>query len=140
MDVVIIEQYIRRAADFYAGMELTRDDELYANSAALLAIHSAISYSDALRVSLGDDRLSADDHQAAVNSLDTLLSAKSFSDSTGLAHLRFLVAKKSLVSYGTKRNDVNTYRQIILKAERFASWVSSVGKHLELEGWTNANR
>jgi hypothetical protein len=54
MQAVRVEHYIRRANDFLDGMRLTNLDESLLSSSALLAIHSAVSYSDALRIGLGE--------------------------------------------------------------------------------------
>ena len=48
MDVERVQVSIKRAAGFIEGMHLTLG-EAQLNAAALLAIHSAISYTDALR-------------------------------------------------------------------------------------------
>jgi hypothetical protein len=68
-----VEHYIRWASDFVRGMKMTQGDDLYRNSSALLAIHSAISYADALRVGLGDSQLSNEDHKVATDRLKRLL-------------------------------------------------------------------
>ena len=91
-----VQHYIHRATDFLEGMQLTRTDESYWNSSALLAIHSAVSYSDALRLGLGDQKVSADDHQKSADSLQKLLASKHLEDRAGFKHLRFLLSKKNL--------------------------------------------
>jgi len=137
MDTVKVRHYIDRAADFYAGQDLMRNDELFRNSSALLAIHSAISYSDALRVGLGDEALYADDHRQALAALRELLLTRGLPDMTGFAHFEYLISMKSFVSYGERRLDANRQRLIAMRAERFVNWVSEIARRLRLEGWTN---
>ena len=135
MQTVQLQHYIRRSTDFLEGMKLTRTDEPYWNSSALLAIHSAVSYSDALRIGLGDQRLSADDHNQAADALQKLLPSNRLSNQTGLGHFRYLLSKKHLVTYGDRRLERTDYEALFTKAERFAQWVDSVGIQLRIEGW-----
>ena len=74
-------------------------DELFFNSSALLAIHAAISYADALRAGLGDQRLSSEEHSQAAEKLMSLLSAVGISQNKGVRHLQHLIANKSRVAY-----------------------------------------
>jgi len=53
MSAIQVEHYLKRAADFSYVVLLLRGDASHRYSSALLAIHSAISYSDALRIGLG---------------------------------------------------------------------------------------
>jgi len=140
MQAVEVEHYIRRATDFLEGMELTRSDLSYWNSSALLAIHSALSYSDALRRGLGDDTLSADDHRQAVASLERRLIAREVRDRTGLRHLNFLLARKTLVAYGGERLERTDYEALFTRAERFARWADVTGTLLKIEGWNYAEQ
>jgi hypothetical protein len=135
MQVVLVEHYLQRAADFYYGMLLMRGDDLYRNSSALLAIHSAVSFSDALRVGLGDEKLPSDDHAKAVDSLLRMLPARQASDQAGLNHLRYLVSNKSRVAYGSDRLSAREFEILVTKAERFASWANGLGRKLNIEGW-----
>ncbi len=115
-----------------------RDAERYHNSVALLAIHSAISYSDALRTGLGDERLANDDHDQAADSLRRLLQARKTELGNGLTHPQYLLGRKSGVAYGNERLSDNE-RKLILGAERFSAWANDMGKLLRLEGWTDDN-
>ena len=137
MDAVRVQHYIDRARDFFKGMQLVRDDVLYQNTAALLAIHSAISYSDALRTGLGDVNINADDHNQAVKSLLYLLQQRRWNDHTGFTHLQYLMSQKSAVAYSSRRLDESEVRHLTAKAERFATWVNNIGIKLRLKGWTH---
>ena len=139
MQAVQVQHYIHRAADFLDGMQLTRTDKSYWNSSALLAIHSAVSYCDALRLGLGDQRLSADDHQKAVETLQKLLASKNLQDQTGFKHLRFLFSRKNLVAYGDQRLEHSDYEMLFTKAERFALWADKIGSQLNIEGWKHGD-
>jgi hypothetical protein len=112
-----------------------KGDDSYANSASLLAIHSAISYADALRVGLGDLRLASEDHRSSVESLQRLLAERRFEDMSGIKNLRDLVSRKSQVAYGDERLNFRASALLATKAERFAIWANRVGFSLKIEGW-----
>ncbi|HEY5328914.1 MAG TPA: hypothetical protein VIJ79_03440 [Acidobacteriaceae bacterium] len=132
-----VEHYVRRAADFLEGMELTRSDDFYLNSSALLAIHSAVSFSDALRVGLGGGNLPDTDHNRAADSLQKLLPSIGTVNQSGLAHFRYLLSKKHVVTYGDRRLERTDYEALFIRAERFARWADTIGRQLRIEGWKN---
>jgi hypothetical protein len=139
MSALTVEHYLQRARDFFLGMHLMRDAQPYRSSVALLAIHSAVPYSDALRTGLGDEKLASDNHQQAADSLRRLLQAKRVELGNGLNHLKDLLSSKSGVAYGDKRLSDNELRSLILGAERFSAWANDMGKRLKLEGWRDDN-
>ena len=53
MEAAQVQHFLNRAQDFLQDMQLLREDEAYRNSSALLGIHAAVSYTDALRVGFG---------------------------------------------------------------------------------------
>jgi hypothetical protein len=140
MQAMQVQHYIRRATDFLEGMKLTRTEESYWNSSALLAIHSAVSYCDALRAGLGEQRLPADDHKKASYALQKILPSKAPEDQTGLAHLRSLLSKKHLVTYGDHRLEHTDYETLFTKAERFAQWADKMGSQLNIKGWRRGDQ
>jgi hypothetical protein len=137
MQAVQVQHYIERATDFSRGMKLMSDDEDHVNSSALLAIHSAISYSDALRAGLGDQRLSSDDHKKAVDVLQSLLNSNRIKEQNGLRHFKLLLSKKTRVAYSDHPLSLTERKDLITAAERFEAWTNQVGKQLNLEGWTH---
>jgi hypothetical protein len=137
MDALRVEHYIGRAAGFYSGMDFLRDSEDHGYASALLAIHSAISYADALRCGLGDDKLYAEDHRSSLASLKRLIGQKEPSDKSGFARFEYLLSMKSFVSYGEKRLDRRRSKEIVNHAERFANWVSRIARRLGVAGWAH---
>ena len=138
MGAVEVRLYLDRAQDFLQGMQLLREDKAYRTSSALLGIHSAVAYSDALRAGLGDESMAAEDHQIATKALRRLLSDRTENDS-GLRHLESLLSKKHAVAYGNRRLTGNDFELIFTQAERFAKWVNGMGSQLKVEGWRYAD-
>jgi hypothetical protein len=136
MQAVQVQLYLNRARDFLKGMDLLQNDLVeYRYSSALLAIHGAISYSDALRIGLEKTSLASDDHQNAIKKLKELLSSRQYKKLEGLNHLTNLVSNKGMVAYRNNALREGTCKSIIDHAERFAVWAEETGKTLKIEGW-----
>ncbi len=136
MQAVRVQHYIQRATDFSSGMKLLSNEPEYWNSAALLAIHSAISYSDALRTGLGDENLSNSDHSRAADLLQQKLPSW-VEDLKGIRHFRKLLSKKSDLEYDKWRPSATDSNDLVTAAIRFEIWANHIGKQLNLEGWTH---
>jgi hypothetical protein len=123
--------YYRRAGQLANAMKLCRDDlSAYASAAALLAVHSAISYSDALLIELGGKRPRGENHQDAVPALKRTCS-KAKVDHQGITHLQTLLSVKTDISYGEKQIDNERIEKICIAAERFQTWAERALKTLQ---------
>lgn len=140
MQAALVQHYLSRAIDMFDAMVLLQDDAAFKNSSALLAIHSAISYSDALRAGLGDDKLAADSHDRAADALQALMNEQDSRSDAGVKHLRFLLSRKSVVAYSAKRMEHSDYEALITRAERFAKWADSTARELNIVGWKHDDR
>jgi len=136
MPAIEVQHFLGRARDFLDGMKLLSDDLTeYRYSSALLAIHSAISYCDALRSGLGGVKLSLDNHLSAVGELRTLLADRKYDKPQGADRLERLLSKNSKIAYAADEATKNEIDDIVLQAERFALWAEEVGEKLKIEGW-----
>ena len=144
MSAVQVQHFLDRARDFLKGMEdlvkeeyYVLDDNLvnYKYSPALLGIHSAISYSDALRIGMGQEKVASDDHSQAANDLDSLLKSRNFGHRIGIGHLKDLLGKKNTVEYRPVMVKEDEVEDIVKHARRFADWAEETGRKLEIQGW-----
>jgi L-fucose isomerase-like protein len=144
MVAIEVQSFLGRARDFQKGMEtLIREgvfllsDEIatFKHSPALLGIHCAISYSDALRTGMGRGRVSFDDHSKAADDLESLLKSRNFENRKGIGHFRKLLGKKGETTYGRVAVREGEIEEIVKHAERFANWAETTGKKLKIEGW-----
>jgi hypothetical protein len=136
MPVTDIRLYLKRGRDFLEGMRLLRDDAAaYGYSSALLAIHGAIAYCDALRAGLGDDKPASDDHSKASEVLKKLLASRQYERPEGVERLSRILAKKSDVAYGKEAVQIEKVQSLLLQTERFVTWAETAGKELRIEGW-----
>ena len=114
---------------------LQADLDRYSNSSALLGIHGAISYADALRTGMGSKKLSSDNHSQAAKELESLLDSRRFKQQQGVKHYKLLLAAKSMISYAAETVRRNEIEDIVKHALRFADWAEEMGKALKIEGW-----
>ena len=136
MAAVEVQNFLARAGDFLKGMERLRDDlAQYRSSSALLGIHGAISYSDALRTGMGSNGVSSDDHRSAARELNRMLTDRNFDKPQGADRLAKLLGKKRGIEYSAHALKENTAGDIVDQAQRFAAWAEEIGRKLKIEGW-----
>jgi hypothetical protein len=117
------QQYIEKADHFLQGMKLLIDDvSSYRTGIGLLAIHSAISLSDAIRMGLTGKRGKYQDHAQAAQELNRLCASHKISNRQGIEHFRWLLGQKNAVAYEHRRFDDDSVRLAVEKAERFNVW------------------
>jgi hypothetical protein len=118
MIAVEVQHYLSRARDFLKGMDLLQNDLTeYRYSSALLGIHGAISYCDAMRIGLGSKGLSSDDHQSAARDLRLLLANRRFENPQAVGRLEKLLSKKSKIAYMSDATGENEIKQIVVDAK-----------------------
>jgi hypothetical protein len=133
MAAVQVQHFLGRARDFLEGMNFLKDDLAF--SSALLGIHCAISYCDALRTGMGREKVSSDDHSKAASDLESLLKSRNFENRKGIGHLKKLLGMKSGIEYEPVTVRENEIEDIVRQAERFAEWADATGRKLKIEGW-----
>lgn len=122
MDETGVSVYHGRALQLANAMKLCRDDlRAYASAAALLAVHSAISYNDAVLLMLEGRRARTKDHGVAIEAVKRAC-AKARIKQEGIQHLTRLLSAKNDVSYGEKRVDDQRVEALCAAAERFQTW------------------
>ena len=123
VDPVTTQQYIEKADHFLQGMKLLAEDvKSYRSGIGLLAIHSAISLSDAIKVGLTGKRGKSQDHAQAARELNRLCASNKISNIQGVRHFEWLLGQKNAVAYEHRRFDDGLVRLAVEKAERFNVW------------------
>jgi len=110
-----------QAEELLSAMKLLMDDVVsYKSAVALLAVHSAIAYNDAVLERLGAGASRNQDH-ADGHRKTKVACSKNKIDSAGLQHLERLIGNKTAYSY---RGIVNakSAQDAADKAEKFANW------------------
>jgi hypothetical protein len=117
------KQYIEKADHLFHGMTLLNDDvSNYRTGIGLLAIHSAISLSDAITIGLTGERGKYQDHAQAARELEGFCSSNKISDKKGVDHFKWLLAQKNEVAYQHDRLDDASVKMAVDKAQRFNVW------------------
>lgn len=107
-------------------MKLCQDDlAAYASAAALLAVHSAISYSDAVLIGLSGARSKSENHLQAVQTLKKACSRARL-EQQGVSHLQKLLGAKTDISYGEAQVDAEKAIALCIAAERFQTWAERI--------------
>jgi len=126
MGEISVRVYHDRASQLSNAMELCHDDmRAYSAAVGLLAVHSAISYNDAVLISLTGKKSHARDHkQAAAVTIKACRTAKI--QPVGLRHLDTLIGAKADVSCGNERVDNQRVEFLYQSARRFRAWAESI--------------
>jgi hypothetical protein len=120
---IATQQFLEKADHFLQGMNLLSDGmSTYRSGISLLAIHSAISLTDAIRIGLTGTRGKYQDHMQAATELSTLCASHRVSDRRGIGHLKWLLGQKSIVAYERNRLDDKTVLLAVDKAQKFSAW------------------
>lgn len=123
MNEASLEVYRSRALQLSNAMRLCADDwRSYASAVALLAVHSAISFNDALCIRVLGERPKGEDHRNATNSARKACK-KAKIDPVGIKHLEKLLSAKADISYGDRTVDVKYAETLSIAAQRFQAWV-----------------
>jgi hypothetical protein len=123
--------YYRRATQLADAMKLCQDGvSTYASAVALLAVHSAISFSDALLIGLGSKRPHGENHREAIEALKRACTRAKI-DQQGVGHFQKLLSVKTDISYGEKRVDDERATALFVTAERFRVWAERILQHRE---------
>lgn len=128
MTDAILDVYRRRGQQLADAMRLCREDPAaYAAATALLAVHSAIAYNDAVQVKLTGKLRRSKDHKSTITETRKACS-QAGRPALGLRHLQKLVGFKTDVSYGIRDVESQLSYELSIDAERFETWAISLLK------------
>ncbi len=120
--------FYNRANQLADAMRLCQDDLVaYGAAAALLAVHSAISYCDAVLIGLVGARSKDESHHRVIGMLRRACNTASI-DTKGITHLQRLIGAKTDISYGDRPVDNDKTLALCAAAERFQAWAEQVLK------------
>lgn len=91
------------------------------NTVAVIAVHAAIAYCDALTIR-ADGRKSKGDHRLAPSFLESVVKIHTAEDKKAVGALGYLTGMKDEVSYAGGVVTATEIRQIRRRLEQFADW------------------
>ncbi len=119
-----IDHYRERAESFIEAMKLLFGGHEYRHAVALLAVHSAIAFADAVTLALTGNRGRYQDHREAVRQFRRICRRPDVKvEPEGLGHFEWLVSNKNKFSYDDQPIVPDEVRMSYVRAERFQAWV-----------------
>jgi hypothetical protein len=126
MDEIRVHVYHGRASQLANAMELCHDDMRgYSAAVGLLAVHSAISYNDAVQIKLTGRRTKSQDHSRAIRATEAACHSARI-ETRGIGHLEKLLSAKTDVSYGDERVDNRRVEFLYQAARAFRAWAEGI--------------
>jgi hypothetical protein len=136
MDETRVSVYHDRASQLASAMDLCHDGiGSYASAVGLLAVHSAISFSDAVLICLTGNKPGGQDHKQTVTTIAKAC-RKAKVQTEGIKHLAKLVGAKTDIAYGDKAVENERIEILYVSAGRFQAWAERL---LKSKGGTHGN-
>lgn len=102
----------------------TLDDPKYGNAVAILAIHAAIAYSDALSTGYRGIKSVDGDHTRVADTLQNALGNRA--DAAQIARLRGILDAKSHASYSGQYYTLSDGQSVLADTEKFVAWAEDL--------------
>lgn len=104
--------------------DLADADDRFGNAIALIAIHAAVAFNDALTIAFGELKSTDGDHERAADALVEALGHRAPRERVEL--LRAVVKKKDDVSYRGEYYTVTDASAVLARAEAFGTWAEEM--------------
>ncbi len=118
----MVELFIERGDQLSKSRNLMRGSPEYASALALVSIHSAIAFNDALLVKLTGRHTMPTDHSGAAKRTKKECSLKNIPPKN-IKNLEELLKAKTRVSYSDEKTTSEIAERLAVSSERFESWV-----------------
>jgi hypothetical protein len=118
----MVDVFIERGDQLSESRNLMKGAREYTSALALVSIHGAIAFNDALLVKLTGKHRMDSDHMGAVRRTKKQCSVKRISPK-GVKHLEDLIRAKTRVSYSDERTTTEIADRLAVSSERFEAWV-----------------
>jgi hypothetical protein len=130
MDEILIRVHHDRALQLANAMKLCHDGmPTYGSAVALLAVHSAISYNDAVLIRLTGQKSRSQDHRRAIVAIRKACKKNRNIQTDAIKHLDKLLGAKTDVAYGDFEVDHQKIEFLYVAAERFQTWAERILKN-----------
>lgn len=115
-----VARALRKSA---ADMSVIAED-VHGNAIAIVAIHAAIGYADALCIAYGGFKSAEGEHERAVDALKHALGTRT--DAKQVSKLLSIVKEKDTASYQGVYYTVAQARRLVRKLDVFAEWAETM--------------
>jgi hypothetical protein len=124
MDRSQASKYLRVARALHSTAEdlnqLAMEEDTYGNAMAIVAIHAAIAYADALSIAFREIKSVDGDHTMAIATLRHALGHRT--DDAQVRRLESIIDQKSAISYQGRYYMLADARAVVEKLNSFAQW------------------
>lgn len=121
-------KYLRvaRALHSTAGdlNQIAAEGDTYGNAMAIVAIHAAIAYADALSIAFRELKSTDGDHSMAVLTLRQSIGHRA--DEAQIRRLESIIDQKSAVSYQGQYYTITDARAVVEQLDAFSQWALSL--------------
>jgi len=128
VDRSVADKYRRVAASFVESArtlaDLADEEDHFGNAIAIVAVHAAIAWSDAVSIAYAGMKSTDGDHVRAADLLQDSLGART--DAQALRSLRSVLQKKDMIAYGGDYYRVSEARALLAKVEAFCAWAETM--------------
>lgn len=104
--------------------EPAEDGDRYGNAIAIIAIHAAVAYGDALCIAYGGFKSTEGEHQRAAEALDDALG--SHGEPQRMKDFRAILDEKDAVAYQGVYYTIADARKVVERLDRFARWAEEL--------------
>ena len=101
-------------------LDIADERATYGNAVAIIAIHAAIAYTDALTIAYGGVKSGEGEHLRAVDVLKDVLGTRA--DAGAVRVLTRVLQKKDAVSYQGEYYTMAEARTLVEQAQEYARW------------------
>jgi hypothetical protein len=124
VDRSVAEKYRRVAESLLVSAqtlsELAEEEDHFGNGIAVVAVHAAIAWSDAVCIAYAGVKSTDGDHARAADLLQDALGTRV--DAQALRSLRSVLQKKDMVAYGGTYYRLSEAAALLAKVEAFCAW------------------
>lgn len=116
--------YLHKARGFRRDAEAMADlaGEFSGNGLAVLCVHAAIAYADALVVRAGEVKSASGEHLDAVDLLESVVRLSGDDDRAAVKALRYVLQRKDEVSYAATLVRPDDAARVLERLQQFGDW------------------
>lgn len=133
VDQSLAAKYLEKATRFKADAEKMAQlmDEFSGNGVAVLCVHAAIAYGDAVGILAAGKKSKSGDHRDAATFLASVVPIRTAEDKAAIRALQAILNRKDEVSYADDILDASEAAALLERLGRFARWADKTFKDVQ---------
>jgi hypothetical protein len=133
VDRTLAAKYLAKADRFRADAENMAQlrDDFSGNGVAVLCVHAAIAYGDAIAILVAGKKSKSGDHREAASFLSSVVPIRSITDKGAIRAFQSLLNRKDEVSYADDLIDESAAAVLLDRLRTFARWAESTFQDIQ---------